>query len=334
MSVGVHGARLAYRAGRAMGNWMKKKFGGRPSSYATRSRSGRGAEYGNITTQNDEALIYKRRAAPKRVRSKKRRAFRNFMYNVDKLQSMKTCVVNWYAALSTSATSVANAQAVTSVSLYGYGSNTYAGNTNTGNGDMWWIFSRENGADPSATLASRKLRFRSAVMDVSVTNTATATSTYLNGLLYVDVYHVIARKNLSNINVLTGDIGSYWNACINEEAGGNMPTAITNNNFYGVTPFDCSGFGRYYRIIKKRRIKLSPGQTYNTQIRDPGNYVLNMNDVLNVKSKNNLTEGLMFVAYNPTYQNSAIPGDINCTIAATKSYHYTELSSSVDSIGT
>lgn len=324
--------RLKLMAGSAISTAFRFRHRGRGSG--SRSRSGRkGQEYGNITFQNDEAMIYRRKPAPRRVRRSRRRAMKNFMYRMDKLQSMKTCKIHWSDFMVTSPTNYFDGQAVKGISLYGYGTNTYAANTNTGNGDMWWIFSRENGADPTQTLASRKLRFRSAVLDLKITNTGGDGETYVDNVAYIDIYHVLCRRDLHNDNVATGDIASYWNACINEQAPGNMPTPIVNNQVYDITPFDASGFGRYFKVLKLRRVKLSKGQNFNMQIRDPGNYVLNMEDLLNNDYKANVTEGLIIVSRNPSEQSVGVPGDTNVALLATKTYHYTELSSSIDSIG-
>jgi hypothetical protein len=304
-----------------------------PGSYTRTRNSRKGASYANITFQNDEAMIYRRKNAPRRVRRQRRRAMKNFMYRMDKLQSMKTCKIQWETLVTAEPTSFANGQKVTGVSIYGFGTNTYAANTNTGNGDMWWIFSRENGADPVNTLASRKLRFRSAVMDVMITNIAdTEDPEYINGLAYIDIYHVLCRKNVNSDVTSSGDIPSFWDQCINEQADGNFPAPITNVSYYGLTPFDASGFGRFFKILKTRRVKLSAGQTFNTMIRDPGNYLLEMQDLRNLDQRANTTEGLIFVVRNPTVVGS-IPGKAACRIRATKTYHYTEVSSSVDSIG-
>jgi len=171
-------------------------------------------------------------------------------------------------------------------------------------------------------------------MDLKITNTGGDGATYVDNVAYVDIYHVLCRKDLHNDSIATGDIASYWNACINEQAPGNMPTPITNNQLYDVTPFDASGFGRYFKVLKLRRVKISKGQNFNMQIRDPGNYVLNMEDLLNNDYKSNVTEGLIIVARNPSEQSPGVPGDVNVALFATKTYHYTELSSSVDAIGT
>lgn len=325
--------KLRLYGGAALSTAMKFRNRGRGASTRTRSR-GKAAEYSNITFQNDEAMIYRRKAAPRRVRRSRRKAMKNFMYRMDKLQSMKTCKIHWSDFLITAPTNYFNGQAVKGVTMYGYGTNTYAGNTNTGNGDMWWVFSRENGGDPTATLATRKLRFRSATLDLKLTNIGSEDASYVNNVVYLDIYHVLCRKDLSNTSVTTGDLASYWNACINEQAPGNMPTPVTNNQLYEVTPFDASGFGRYFKILKVRRVKIAQGITFNMQLRDPGNYVLPMEDLLNVDFKSNVTEGVIIVARNPTEQSIGVPGACYVKCLATKTYHYTELSSSVDAIGT
>lgn len=331
--------RSAYGAGRKLGRFvggalrLAQRYRGYGSRTQTTRNSRKGNDYGNITFQNDEALIYRRKAAPRRVRRQRRRAMKNFMYRMDKLQSMKTCKIQWEQLISASPTSYANGQAVTGVTIYGYGINTFAANTNTGNGDMWWIFSRENGGDPTNSLATRKLRFRSATMDLKITNNAnTEDPEFMSGIAYVDIYHVLCRKNLNSDVTNTGDIASFWSQCINEQADGNMPAPITTNTYYELTPFDASGFGSYFKVLKTRRVKLSAGQVFNTQMRDPGNYVLRMDDVRNVDDRANTTEGYIIVARNPTVVGN-IPGKVSIRCHATKTYHYTELLSSVDAIG-
>lgn len=319
MKAGAAGLRLA----------MKYRYRGSGSKTAT--RSSRGNDYGNITFQNDEHVIYRRKRAPRRVRKQHRRMFKNFMYNLDKMQSMKTAVIPGYLTVTNTPTGASDAQVATAVTLYGYSTNTYAANINTQHGDIPYIFARENGAYPTAALGSRKLRFRSAVMDLTVQNILVGNeSNAVGGILNLDVYHILARKDGTG----SSDLVSQWSDAINEEAAGNLITAITNYQYDGVTPFDAPGFCSRFIIKRVRKIRLSPGQTFQTQLRDPGNYVLNMNDILEKSVAGNLTEGYIICAYNPAViTTTGVRGQVGYTVNFRKKYHYTETSSSVDAIG-
>ena len=328
----AHAARAAWKGGQLIGRALKRKWNS--SGGSKRSRSSRGATYGNLTFQNDEAVVYRRKRAPRRVRRRHRKAFKNFMYNMDKLQSMKTCVIYNRSLFTATPTGVANGQAPMGVTMYGYNANTYASNSDLGNGDMGWIFARENGAFPTATEGSRKLRFRSCVMELTITNELAAGGTGdIYGIGIFDIYHVIARKN----NGITSDPADFWTRSLNLEAAGNMPTAITTSNQLGITPFDATNFGKYWLVKKKRRVRLSPGQVYNFQMRDPGNYVLQMSELLDIKAKSNMTEGVIIVGYNSSYKfldPDYVPGDVEYSVTYRKTYHYTEVNSSVDTVGT
>lgn len=321
MKAGAAGLRLAMR-------FRNKGSGSRTT------RAGRSNDYGNITFQNDEHVMYRRKRAPKRVRRAHRKAFRNFMYNLDKVQSMKTCLITGGGAGTLVPTSNSNSQLVFGVTLYGYGGNAYATNTNKGNGDIPFIFARENGAYPTINDASRKLRFRSATLNLTIYNALVGNEeNAFGGILNLDVYHVLCRKTGTS-GTAGGDPALWWSDAISEQAAGNMPFAVVTNQYEGVTPFDAPSFCSNFIIKRVRKIRLSPGQTFQTQLRDPGNYVLSMYDVLDRNIANNLTEGYIVVGYNPAMNpGSGVRGVVAYNHNYSKKYHYTETSSSVDAIG-
>ena len=114
-----------------------------------------------------------------------------------------------------------------------------------------------------------------------------------------------------------------------------MPNPIVNANFYGCTPFDAPGFGRYWTIKRKRRIQMSPGQWTTFQMRDPGNYVIDMEQLVVQGSLPNITEGIMIVAWNPEVDTTSapVPGSVNYSYSCVKTYHYCESTVSVDQVG-
>lgn len=315
-------ARTAWNVGKRLGGLAKRYFNRRgPSTQSAKAKA-----VGSLSEQRDVTYLYRRKRAPKYVRRRARKAMKMFAYHMDKINSMKTCIITDVVSVTDTPTGLDDGQNVHGVTMYGYNLNTYAANSDTGNGDMWWIFARENGGDPTVASGSRKLRFRSCTINYTVQNTADTG-------LYLDIYFVIARKN----NGSTSDPAVEWNESLNIQAAGNMPTPITSHDYYQVTPFDAPNFGRYWLIKSRRRVFMQPNEIYSFQQRDAGNYVLNMSDLLNIKVKANLTEGVIMVFSNPVVDNTnpadPVPQPVSYTYTATKTYHYTETTSSIDSIG-
>lgn len=318
-------ARVAWRAGSAIGKYFKRSWG--QSRLRSSPMSRKAKSVGSLSEQRDVTTLYRRNRAPRYVRKRARSYMKRFTYAMDKLQSMKTCIITASSQIAFSPTGYADGQARIGITMYGYNTNTFAANTDPGNGDMWWIFARENGGDPTVALGTRKLRFRSCTINYTVQNT------FEEGV-YMDIYFVIARKN----NGSTSDPTVEWNEQIAIQAPGNMPTAITTNQYYQVTPFDASGFGRFWLIKSRKRVFMQPTEIYSFQQRDAGNYVLNMADLFDMKMKNNVTEGVIMVFHNPyvdtvTTPGTPVPGGGQVQVTATKTYHYTEVTSSIDSIG-
>ena len=311
------------KAGRA----LFKKFKSRP-------RSSRSASYGNTTFQRDEATIYRRKRAPRRVRRAHRRSFKRFMFMSDKLLGMKTCVINdQFTSGVLTPTSFSNGQFLQTITMYGCDPTGYVTNGDTQNGDLYWIFSRENGGVPTLTDASRKLRFRSAVLDFRFHNDSA------DQMLCLDIYYVLARKSTTISGNFGSDAGRCWNNMIGAQEGTNMPNAIANAGYYGVTPFDAPGFGRYWLIKKKRRVQMSPGQWTTFQMRDPGNYLFDMEQLLAQGSIPNVTEGIMVCAWNPDVDPTGgaggipLPLPVSYSYTCVKTYHYCENVVSQDQIG-
>lgn len=302
------------------------------------SRSSRGRDYGNLTFQNDEHQIYRRKRAPRRVRARHRRSAKNFMYQLDRLQGMRTVTITRTGNQSVTPSSGAIAQGSFGVTLYGFGTNssTAGTNTNWGNGDVAYIFTSENGTAPSAALANTQLRFRSARMNLSIKNvTGTGEGTF-GSLVIVDLYHCLVRKDCdTQSGTTTGDLAVLWNDAINLEGLVPNTTAVTTSQVDGVTPFDSPAFGEKVIVKRIRRVRLSDGQVFNTQLRDPGNYVIKESDLINnMNYKGNLTEGYLVVFYNAMADPATgVRGLASLDVNYQKAYHYTYTSSSHDVIG-
>lgn len=335
MASRYHGGvyKAAWRAGAYLGKYIKRRWGssGRGAQRVDTGGRNSGSTYGNLTNQYDTARIYTRKKAPRRVRRGAKWFISRLKWGLDKLQGMRMAMIAHTSTHTVVPTSDANAQGVVGLTIYGYGANTYAANVNHGNGDMWWIMSRENGADPTGANATRKLRFRSCAMNVNVVNRTTGENAQ-GGQVIVDVYHVLCKQNYTD-DGLTGDPTVVWNESVNELSGTNLPSAITNANFEGVTPFDAGQFAKYYTVKSIRRYRLEADGYFNLQLRDPANYVLGMGDLLDTNHKKYITEGYMFVFYNPSRVGN-IRGDATIELNYNKKYHYTETTLSTSQAGT
>jgi len=301
-------------------------------------RSSRSRDYGNLTFQNDEHQIYRRKRAPRRVRARHRRAAKNFAYNLDRLQGMRTVSITRTVNQAITPSSGSVAQGAFGVTLYGYGTNsaTPGTNSNWANGDISYIFTAENGGAPNANLASSQLRFRSARMNLSIKNvTGTGEGTF-GSLVIVDLYHCLIRKDCdAQSGTTTGDLSVLWNDAINLEGSIPNTTLVTSFQVDGVTPFDCPAFGEKCIVKRIRRVRLSDGQVFNTQMRDPGNYNLKESDLINgVNYKGNLTEGYLVVFYNAMADpTTGIRGIASLDVNYQKAYHYTYTTNNNDVIG-
>jgi len=317
--------RMAARAGQMVGRGIRKMYNNYRRGGS--SNSAKAKVVGSLSEQRDVTTLYRRKRAPRRVRRAAKRLTGKVLYTMDKTQGMKTCVITASGQINVNPVALSDGQAVTGVTMYGYNTNTFAANVDPGNGDVPWIFARENGGYPTTASGTRKLRFRACCMNWTIQNT------YDEGV-YMDIYFVIARKN----NGSNSDPGVVWNEAISIQNNGNMPSPIVDASYYQVTPFDSPSFGRYWLIKSRKRVFMQPNEIYSFQIRDAGNYVLNMEDVLNVKVKQNVTEGAMLVFHNPrtdtvSTPGTIIPGGVQVQVTCTKTYHYTETLSSQDTIG-
>jgi len=325
-------------AGQAAGAAVSTGFqwAGNGSRTGTVGRNGRAAEYGNITFQNDEHRLYRRKRAPRRVRKLHKRAFKRFNYMLDKCQGMKTVLIPRTSAMTNTPTNGSTAQVVRGITLYGFGDNstTPGTNNNWDNGDLRYIFTANNNVAPATSLATTKLRFRSAVMNLTIKNTATSDASYRDGLCFIDLYHVIARKDgNSPAGTTSGSPATLWSQMIDLQDTLPAGTIVADNMADGVTPFDAPGFGSLYVIKSSRRVRLSIGQTFSTQIRDPGNYIITEEDLMTKTHGANLTEGYIIVAYNPSADTSTgIRGAVSLEINTTKVYHYAATLSTTDTI--
>jgi hypothetical protein len=262
-------APLRFKRSRRMSMPAFRKFGkrrrmgvGPRRMNRMRVRSGRG-----VTTQFDRNTQYVKKSMPRY----KKRKWISFVKKVNAVTTSKlgtrTVVFNDSIGVVIPNT----AQQIVSCSLYGFDGAIDSG-TNCGSRDVLTIAVNEptitkNGT-PAINPINGKITFKSAVLDMTISNNPAET----NGPLEVDVYEIFHRKFVKN-NTLSG---SFAEANANTEtiSGAGTGLDITNR---GVTPFDLptalSQDG--LRIAKKTKYRIPVNGTVTYQIRDSRNILFN-----------------------------------------------------------
>lgn len=211
----------------------------------------------SVTFQDDESTLYSRRRAPRRVRRRARRSYRRFVSNQVKSLAQKTRL--WTTAFNSTTitpTGWSDGQSVFDVGLYGgiASSNTW--------GNLYELC-----GDEGLLTANGKIHFKSAVLDVQIRNTSDLLDP--PNPIWVDVYTVYCRKEGWDAP------GADWtNALQNQGSIPSTSTKITPLTV-GSTPFDAPGFGSSWLIARKKRYRISPGESAFLQMRDPKNHVFN-----------------------------------------------------------
>lgn len=111
------------------------------------------------------------------------------------------------------------------------------------------------GAPSPIPVNSFETRITGSVLNVSITNPSTNTIPTL-----YDVYEFVAAKDIADVVFRTPL--AAWNQCMADcygpiDATSLKPTFADN----GQTPYDCPMLGKFWKIMKKTRIYLGPGNT-------------------------------------------------------------------------
>lgn len=252
----------------------------------------------SVTFQDDESTLYSRRRAPRRFRRRARRSYRRFVSNQIRSLAQKTRLFTTsFDSTKITPTGWENGQSVFSVGLYGgiSASNTW--------GNLFEICN-----DQGLLTANGKVHFKSAVLDVQIRNTTDAFIPEQDPPpqpLWVDVYTVYCRKEGYQ------DPGTDWtDGLLNQ---GNIPTTSTKITplTVGSTPFDAPGFGSSWLIAKKKRYRISPGESAFLQMRDPKNHVFNSNrferesSTVRVQMFRGMTKGYLMVIRSGSFQSTS-----------------------------
>lgn len=130
-----------------------------------------------------------------------------------------------------------------------------------------------------------------------------------NDTVYLDIYECVARTTLNNVAYHTAQ--GCWEACLADSysflqrTGAAAFTAQKQSvNISGVTPFTCPDFGKYWKVLRKVRIQLGPGQMTNFTYVGYAGKVLAETDLALGSVPAGKCKDLIIIA-NPTFNSNA-----------------------------
>jgi len=284
------------------------------SSGGTKRRSAAGSSQ-IVTTQHDVTRSYRRRRMPKRKRKRWVSALRRFRALSLKHMASRTRILTYDGTF----TCAAGAQVMQDFALYGYFGAAY----NWGFNDLERIADHEKVAQdasgPENTtpfLGNPKLIFRSAVLDMTITNTADTT-------VEIDIFYwYLTRKPPGEV------LMSLLDNAATEAGTIDLGQTAVARALLGVTPFDLPASLRYYKISQVRKLIISAGQASSLMIRSPGNKVFNSsmletelttNDVFGLPG---FTRGLLMVCKGVPSAADTDSTDVSITYSFQNKYHY------------
>lgn len=287
-----------------MGIGMRKR--GRPVG----SKNKKGARaYAGLTNQYDKKTIYRKRRMPRRRRRRWVRFARKTNAVVRKDLGTQSFVRSTTTTLTIAAGS-ATAQTSASATLYGFAG--FGGDAD----DMVQL-------DTASSESNfNKVLMCSAVLDVTFTNNGSTT-------LELDVYYVICRKDVpaalyDSIN------GTFTSTFTKQQTLPGIGVTALLSTTRGVTPFQNSIFCSYWKVIRKTKYILTGGQTGTYQLRDPKDWVYNVDMHNNRTATRGRTKGLLFVMKS-TPDNSASASSL--ALGTIRTYSYKILSNNAEAGG-
>lgn len=249
--------------------------------------------------------IYKRRRAPRRVRARARRNFKQWRHNLLRQLPLQVTMFKQSYVISVASDAFQAFQGILLNSWYG---------SSVAN-DIQALFAQGNtlGTSSNAQLGSQsnqydgRLILNKATMEVNISHVTPA------GVpAFVDVYEVFCRRDCPQ-DVLNNAFQTNTAHYVTS-AG-----AALANTIQGVTPFESPYFCRYWKIVRRRRIVLPPNDTVTMFLKSRKQMTINGND-LNLESagtnglicgRKGLTMGYLVIATQAAGGASTIQLDIN-----------------------
>jgi len=224
-----------------------------------------------VTTQHDRRNIYRKRFMP-RYRKRRWRSFVKKVHAVAEKDFGTRTVV--YNTTVTHSNTTSTGHLVGDFALYSLQSSTSHLN------DLKRIAGYENSGDPTAADGinvdvTTKYRFQSAVLDMTIRNASTFTTSSVPSLdgrakMELDVYEIGVRENFEDSD---GAYGRLVEIIEKGQAAKTLDNAVTGVQLgdRGVTPWDLPyALSKYgIRIYKKTKYFIPNSDTITYQVRDP-----------------------------------------------------------------
>lgn len=304
---------VGFIAGNLPGAYIGWEAAGRGMARRYRRRKAPG---GGVTSQYDTTQVYRRKRMPRF----KRKQWKKFTRKVKAAISDRgtcTIVLNGAHAQQQPAT-VGTVQKQSIMFAHLYGKQGVGAQPNEiGANDLNKVVSSIRGTIHPTVDDTTKFHFKSAVLDITVTNQIAAEGQY-TGPLEVDVYHIVYPTKKTVVIPGLGD--AFNGGTIQTEIIDALPKIEINDR--GVTPF---AIGQAIsvvglKILSKKKYFLPYGQCFTHQIRDPKNRTIDSETLVdkNTFYQPGWTQTLMMIA-KPT----AVIGEnqiFNLICGATRSF--------------
>lgn len=161
------------------------------------------------------------------------------------------------------------------------------------------------------TADQQKYLITMSTLDITIKGNSTAS-------IVVDIYECLAKCDISsNVyqDAFTAWSTSMGNMSLCSNGTGTKPTIFTT----GATPYDCSDFHKYWKILSKKRLLLEAGQKQNLQYFGYRGWVSNSSSLNKLAMKGKTKDFILVL--NPTYNGDAVAAANAITFEWTKNYH-------------
>lgn len=267
-----------------------------------------------VTQQHDARVQYKRKSMPRRKKSKWIKFTKRVRAVVEKSVGTQSFLFNDTTIVGSESSSN---QAVFSCMMYG-GSLANEQVNNRGYSDInkiMNIVSPTGPANPTSVsdlARTGKLQFVSAVLDITVKNTA-------SDVLELDMYEVYFRGHKDIGQSLGRTIEDAYQGILNAQTEkGGSPMSVLSR---GWTPFNCGAAVTQMgaKIYKKTKFFIGSGQVITHQKRDPKSHYIGYNQA--VWQKDCWAKGYSYLVF---FIGKATPGSatpVSYVVGNTRSYN-------------
>lgn len=295
----------------------------------TRTKKSRAQESAPLTYDNDFKTDYRYKRMPRR----RRRRWISFSRRVNHVilrgqQGLKKEIFRRLQTLS----STSGSCGFTEQMLY-----TADGDPGVHAADVGQLFRGHLGVDAfdnannlaSLSNASKQLRFESAQLEITITNSG-------NNKAIVESYYIRCRKqhaqtNATATNCVSGvyQLGFIKQDQVRDEETGNTVGLGKQTEFQvGTTPFQSPRFCSVFKILRRRKYTIAPGNSVSWILKDPRNRRITAENVRLELFIPFVTHGYFLQAYgvpglegpDPPLPTSALP--VNLTMYVTRKYQY------------